>query len=105
MRLGPVAKVLVVEADVGLLGHHPAPLLDDRSLERRILPGLAYDLLEIVVVEDASHDVLRAWLLPALEEGDLKTCLGHGDGGGAAGRARTHDDGVELLLVSHRSKS
>ena len=105
MRLGTIAKILVVEADIGVLGHHPAPLLDDRALERRLLPGLAYDLLEIVVVEDAAHDIFRAWLLPALEEGDLKASLGHGDGGGASGRARTHNDGVELLLVSHRSQS
>ena len=97
----PVAEVLVVDADRGLGRHHPAPLLDDRALERRLLPAVAYDLLEVVVVEDAAHDVLGARLRAALEQRHLQAGLGHRDRGRRAGRAGADDDRVELLVVGH----
>src|ERR1043165_8877624 len=71
MRMGAVADVLVVETDRGVRGHQPAPLVDDRALEGGLLPVLAYDLFQVVVVEDASHDILRARLDPALEQRNL----------------------------------
>jgi len=58
MRLGLVPQVLVVKADRRFRSHHPAPLLDDGTLERRFLPRVAYDLLEVVVVQNAAHHVL-----------------------------------------------
>ena len=100
-----VAEVLVIDADGRVLCHQPASLFDDRPLERRLLPGVAYDLLEIVVVEDPAHDVLGAGLQSALEERHLKAGLGHRDGGRSAGRAGADDDRVEPLLVSHLSQS
>jgi len=101
----PIAEVLVVEADVRLGSHHPAALFDDRTLERCLLPGVPYDLLEIVVVEDAAHHVLGARLLTALEERHLEAGLCHRDGRGGACGPRADDHGVELLLVSHPTQS
>jgi len=66
-----------------------------------LLPGLAYDLLEVVVVEDAPHDVLRPGLGATLEQRDLQPSLGHGDRGRGARRTRADDDRIEFLLVSH----
>jgi len=60
-----------------LRGHDPAPLFDDRALERRLLPGVAYDFLEVMAVENAAHDVLGTRLGAALEEGNLQPSFGH----------------------------
>ena len=58
VRMRAVADVLVVESDGRVRSHQPAPLVDDRPLERSLLPVLAYDLFEVVVVENAAHDIL-----------------------------------------------
>ena len=71
MRVCPVAQVLVVDPDRRLRRHQPATLLDDRALEWGLLPLLAYDLFEVVVVENAAHDVLCPRLGATLEQGNL----------------------------------
>src|SRR5438552_3931623 len=71
VRMGAVADVLVVEADGGIRRHQPPSLLDDWPLQRSLLPVVAYDLFEVVVVQDAAHHVFRPGLRAALEERHL----------------------------------
>src|SRR4029077_2898994 len=81
VRVLAVAQVLVVDADGRVRRHDPAPFLNDRTLERRLLPCVAYDLLEGVAVENPAHDILGARLAPALEESDLEAGFGHRERG------------------------
>ena len=97
-----IAKVLVPEQpDRGLGRQHPALFLDDRPLERSLLPILADDLLEVVRVEDPAHHVLGARLLPLLHDHDVEARPGHRDRSADSGRSGADDDGVELLFVGH----
>src|SRR5712691_5203408 len=99
MGVRPIADVLVVETDRGLWRHQPSPLLDDRPLEGCLLPFVAYDLFEVVVVENAAHDVLRPGLRTSLQQRDLQTGFGHRDRRRRAGRSGAYDDRVEFLVV------
>lgn len=101
-----VAEVLVAkQPDRGVRGHEPALLLDDGALQRGLLPILADHLFEVVGVENPAHDVLGAWLLALLDEGDLEPGLGHRGRGGGAGGARSDDDRVQLFLFGHHGES
>ncbi len=96
-----VSEVLVIDADGRLRRHDPAPFLDDRAFERRLLPGLTYDLLEVVAVEDSTHDVLGTWPDTALEERHLQPGLGHSQGRRGAGGAGADHNRVKFFVVSH----
>src|SRR5882762_9224580 len=96
-----VAKILVVDADRRFRRHDPATLLDDGALERRLLPLVAYDLLEVVAVQDAAHHVLGAGFRSTLEQGDLQSRFGHGNRSRSAGWARPDNHRVELFVVGH----
>src|SRR6266849_2949530 len=98
MGMLAIAQVLVVEADVCLWCHQPTALFDDGALERCAFPNVPYDLLEIVVVEDATHDVLGPRLRPSLEENHLEARFRHRVRRRGPGRPGADHDRVELLL-------
>ena len=96
-----VAKVLVVDANDRLRRHDPAPFLDDWAFERSLPPFVAYDLVKVVAVEDAAHDILRTGLQSTLKEGDLQPRLGHGESRRGACGAGADNHRVELFVVGH----
>ena len=62
---------------MGTVVHHPEALLDEMTLQRRILAEIRNDLFEHVGVEDRALHVLRARIFAALELQHLEAARGH----------------------------
>ena len=91
----------IMQPDMGAIVHHPEPLLDQMTLQQRVLAEIGDELFEHVGVEDRALHVLRSRIFAALELQHLEAALGHGEGCGIARHAGPDDDRVELLL-DHR---
>ena len=88
----------IMQPGMRLLVHHPEPLLDQMTLERRILAEIRDQLLQHVGVENRALHVLRAGIFAALDLQHLQAALGHRQRGGVAGHAGADHDRVETFL-------
>ena len=87
-----------MQPDMGVVVHHPEALLDQMTLERRVLAEIRDKLLQHVGIEDRALDVLRAGIFAALELQDLEALARQRQGGGVAGHAGADDDRIESFF-------